>query len=331
VKLSVDGFALFLFPLIPFPKSQNSCSELSFPGVRGDGSKLPHWCGLVASKEDAGLKPSATCNPLGSKQAEARLCIVWITTMKISKTNAVLIWKQLEDVLVPRLGLTVVERVVYSHLLRHSRLENRLRLRFSIVWLMRGARLSAAPARQAVRRLVAKGALRLIERTRAGHVVEVRLPDEIRAAPQDEMAVSGLSRQQRRADIEQMDFLQVKTRRAAIHARDSGLCFYCLRRLTARARCLDHVVPLARMGRNSYRNLVSSCVDCNTQKGETVAEDFLRGLYRDGRLTANELTGRLRAVEALAAGKLRPALRSEDAKDQRHRGPSCSLLREGMS
>jgi len=42
------------------------------------------------------------------------------------------------------------------------------------------------------------------------------------------------------------------------------------------------------------------------QKGETVAEDFLRGLYRDGRLTAIELTGRLRAVEALVAGKLRP-------------------------
>ena len=67
--------------------------------------------------------------------------------MKISKINAVLIWKQLEDVLVPRLGLTVNERVVYSHLLRHSRLEGKPRLRFSIVWLMRGARLSAPPAR----------------------------------------------------------------------------------------------------------------------------------------------------------------------------------------
>jgi 5-methylcytosine-specific restriction endonuclease McrA len=247
--------------------------------------------------------------------AEARLCNDWIKPMKISKANAILIWKQIEDDLSPRLYLTVTERVVYSHLLRHSRLEGKLRLRFSILWLMRGARLSAAPARQAVRRLVAKGALRLVERTRAGHVVEVRLPDEIRADPPDEIAVSGMSRQQRRSDIEQMDFLQTKSRRAAIHARDRGLCFYCLRRLTPRVRCLDHVVPLARMGRNSYRNLVSSCVECNTQKGETVAEDFLRGLYRDGRLTAIELTGRLRAVEALAAGKLRPALHSKDAKD----------------
>jgi hypothetical protein len=240
--------------------------------------------------------------------------------MKISKTNALLIWKQIEDDLSPRLCLTVNERVVYSHLLRHSRLEGKLRLRFSIPWLARGTRLSAGSVRLAVRRLVAKGALRLVERTKAGHVVEVRLPGEIRAAPPDEIAVSGLSRQQRGVDIEQMDFLRPKARRAAIHARDRGLCFYCLRRLTPRVRCLDHVVPLARAGSNFYRNLVSSCVECNTQKGETVAEDFLRGLYRDGRLTAAELTGRLRAVEALAAGKLRPALHSEDAKDQRNYG-----------
>jgi len=143
---------------------------------------------------------------------------------------------------------------------------------------------------------------------------EVRLPDEIRAAPPAEIAVSGMSREQR-ADIEQTDFLRPKARRAAIHARDRGLCFYCLRRLTPRVRCLDHVVPLARMGPNSYRNLVSSCVECNTQKGETVAADFPRGLYRDGRLTASELTGRLSALKALAAGELRPALRSQDAKD----------------
>jgi len=42
VKLSVDGFALFVFPLIRFPKLQNSCSAFSFPGVRGGGSKLGH-------------------------------------------------------------------------------------------------------------------------------------------------------------------------------------------------------------------------------------------------------------------------------------------------
>jgi len=227
--------------------------------------------------------------------------------MKISKINAILIWKQLEDVLVPRLCLTLAERAVYSHLLRHSRLEDRLRLRFSILWLARGNRLSAGSVRLAVRRLVAKGALRLVERTKAGHVVEVRLPEEIRAVRRDRIAARSAAGLQRAANLEETDFLQTKARREAIHARERSVCFYCLRRLTARLRCLDHVVPLVRTGSNSYRNLVSACAECSSQTGENTAGDFLRLLYRDGRLTATELTGRLRALEALAAGKLRPA------------------------
>jgi len=38
------------------------------------------------------------------------------------------------------------------------------------------------------------------------------------------------------------------------------------------------------------------------------ARDFLRILYRKGRLTAAELDARLRALKDLAAGKLGPAL-----------------------
>jgi len=163
--------------------------------------------------------------------------------------------------------------------------------------------------------LVAKGALRLVERTRAGHVVEVRLPGEIRAVLRDRIAARGPAGLPRTANLEEMDFLQTNARREAIHARERSVCFYCLRRLTARVRCLDHVVPLVRRGSNSYRNLVSSCAECNSLKGETPAEGFLRLLYRDGRLTATELTGRLRAVKALAAGKLRPALHSQDGRD----------------
>jgi hypothetical protein len=153
--------------------------------------------------------------------------------MKISKTNAVLIlWKQIEDVLVPRLCLTLPERAVYSHLLRHSRLEGRLRLRFSIVWLARGNRLSTGSVRLAVRGLVAKGALRLVERTKAGHVVEVRLPGEIRAVRCEKITSGGPAQPPRADNLEEMDFWQDKLREA-IHAREGSRCFYCLRRLTA--------------------------------------------------------------------------------------------------
>ena len=228
--------------------------------------------------------------------------------MKVNKLNLLLLFKQIEDQLVPRLRLNLVERVVYYHLLRHSRLEGRLQLRFSILWLTRGIRLSAAPARQAVRTLVEKGALRLVERTRAGHVVDVLLPNEIRAQSPDGPAPSCLARRPRAASIEEADFLLTKTRREAIHARDGSLCFYCLTELTPRARCLDHVIPLARRGKNSYRNLVSCCTECNTQKGETAADDFLRTLCRHRRITTAELASRLQALDSLAAGELRPIL-----------------------
>jgi hypothetical protein len=229
--------------------------------------------------------------------------------MKNNKPNAELVWKQLEDDLVPRLGLNLTERVVYAHLLRHSRLEGKRQLRFGILWFARSVRLSDQPVRDSVRSLAAKGALRIVDRTQAGHLVEVFLPEEIHAVPQEGTMPSCLGRQRPgSADFEEMDFSQVSSRREAIHARERGQCFYCLRCMVPGGRVLDHVVPHVRGGSNSYRNLVSCCVECNSLKRETAAEDFLRSRYRLRRLTSAELEDRLSALEALAAGKLRPIL-----------------------
>jgi len=232
--------------------------------------------------------------------------------MKNKKPNAELVWKQLEDHLAPCLRLSLIDRTVYAHLLRHSRLEGKLRLRFSIRWLARNLRLSTGPVRQAVRRLVAQGALRLVQRSKAGHVVEVRVPEEIRPEKQNASEIRTDGEDEAGAgaaiNIEEADFLQNATLRKAIHARERNQCFYCLRRTTSTVQCLDHVVPRVRSGCNSYRNLVSSCIECNSQKGEKAADDFLRRLYREGQLNAAELAARLRALDALASGKLRPPL-----------------------
>jgi hypothetical protein len=71
-------------------------------------------------------------------------------------------------------------------------------------------------------------------------------------------------------------------------------------------QCLDHVIPRAQLGPNSYRNLVSSCMECNSRKGARPAPDFLRSLYREGRLTGAELIRALQSLNDLAAGNLRP-------------------------
>lgn len=94
--------------------------------------------------------------------------------MRNNKPNAELLWKQFEDLVVPQLKLSVVDHAVLSYLLRHSHLEGKRRLHLSMYKLGRGTQLSAAGARHAVRRLVAKGALRVVERSKAGHVIEVR-------------------------------------------------------------------------------------------------------------------------------------------------------------
>jgi len=227
------------------------------------------------------------------------------------KLNAKLLWMQFEDVLAPRLGLTVKERAVYSYLLRHSLVVGKLRLQFAVMSLARTLGLAIGAARQAVRRLDELGTLRVLKRCKTGHLVEMRLPEKIRALRLGRNGVS-MTVELRAAGeppvstLETTDFLKTWALRKAIHDRERGACFYCLRRTPAHVHGLDHVVPRVRFGRNSYRNLVSCCLECNSRKGDRPATDFLRTLYRLGRLTAAELDGRLRALKDLAAGKLRP-------------------------
>jgi DNA-binding GntR family transcriptional regulator len=95
--------------------------------------------------------------------------------MKPKEINGVEVWKEFED-LAALLALNVIERAVYSHLLCHTRLEGKLRLRFSLPELARKVGISRGPVRHALHRLAAHGALRFIERSYSGHLIEVRLP-----------------------------------------------------------------------------------------------------------------------------------------------------------
>jgi 5-methylcytosine-specific restriction endonuclease McrA len=228
--------------------------------------------------------------------------------MKPKKLNAKLLWMQFEDVPAPRLGLSVKERAVYSYLLRHSLVVGKLRLQFALMALARTLGLSIGAARQAVRRLDELGALRVLERSKSGHLAEMRLPEKIRAIRPGRNGAFQVAGEPPASTLESTDFLKTWALRKAIHDRERGACFYCLRRTPANVHCLDHVVPRVRFGRNSYRNLVSCCIECNTRKGDLPAPDFLRTLYRLGRLTPAELDARLRALKDLAAGKLRPPL-----------------------
>ena len=224
--------------------------------------------------------------------------------MKNKKPNAEQVWKEFEDV-VPRLRLSMTDRVLYSHLLRHSRLEGRLRLHFSILRLARSSGISHSAVRESVRRLVIRGALLLVERNKTGHLVEVRLPSEIRCSlpvrePSDPRC------RVRSDSFYERNFLRCTALRRAIHAREGGRCFCCRTRLTVANRCLDHVIPRVETEDNSCRNLVSCCKPCNSLKSDSPAATFLQRLHLGGRLTDAELTARLHVLDAVVAGKLRP-------------------------
>src|SRR3989442_14829540 len=142
--------------------------------------------------------------------------------MKNKKLNAVQVWKQFEDVLAPRLRLSVIERAVYSHLLRHSLLEGKRRLRFSVIWLARNLALSRTPVRNAVHRLDELRALRILERSKAGHVVEMRLPEGVRAASDPKTGPGGPAKLPPGPSPDEPDFLKTFPPRPPNQARDGG-------------------------------------------------------------------------------------------------------------
>jgi hypothetical protein len=216
--------------------------------------------------------------------------------------------RDVEDRLVPRLPLSLLERAIYYHLLRHSHLEGRGQFVISMARLGRTARVCSTAARFAVHCLAQKGALRVVAVSKLGHQLDLRPPHQILTA--------GGAPQPPAPDIEKLNFFEERELRWAIHRRDGGRCFYCRRKLTARNRMIDHVQPQAVLRRmrggvqrmHSYRNLVSCCPACNYSKLTMPAAVYLRKLYRSGHLDREEFSERLRALRSLAAGKLRPTL-----------------------
>ena len=236
--------------------------------------------------------------------------------MKVKMPNAALVWKQVDDFVVPRLRLNVIDRAVYSHLLRHTRLEGRHRLGFTQMWLAKGVGVCRNTARSSMHRLASRGAIRLIESSLHGHLVDVLLPGEMRVGFRglpDRPLLCRLPKaspilRAAAPTIEELDFFSTPSLRSAIYARERYACFYCRRRLKKGTWGLDHVVAQMHSGGNSYRNLVACCVECNTRKAHKPASELLCRLFRERRLTAASLAARLSALELLSAGKLRPRL-----------------------
>jgi len=64
----------------------------------------------------------------------------------------------------------------------------------------------------------------------------------------------------------------VKFTRLNVYLRDKFTCQYCTERFKLKELTFDHVVPVSKGGRTTWKNIVTCCVKCNTKKGDLTLE-----------------------------------------------------------
>ena len=215
--------------------------------------------------------------------------------------------QEFHDHLAP--ALDTYEQAIYLYLVRHSRLVGK----DEVVVGFKSARTRMALGIGRFRTPMAericyakllslerKGGIRILATEHGGTRIRVLLPDEI----------AGLIRSSKVAEakpsLDERDVFAIPENRLLILNRESRRCFYCLRTITVEAFVVEHVVSRPD-GDNTYRNVVAACRQCNNRKGASSAEDFLRILYRESLLTAGEFEDRMRQLQRLRDGQLKPS------------------------
>ena len=73
---------------------------------------------------------------------------------------------------------------------------------------------------------------------------------------------------------------EVKFTRHNIFERDKNTCQYCGHKFDRRDLNLDHVIPRDRGGPTTWENIVCSCIECNTRKGNRTPREASMRLIR---------------------------------------------------
>lgn len=191
-------------------------------------------------------------------------------------------------------ALLPYEAAIYWHLFRHSIIATgdvfvRVSVRGlarRVVTSLRAAQassLSYSAVQDALQGLQTKGAISLAGDTnREGTLYRVRLPEEI-ALCRDAMSKV---QQQQLPTVDpkrELDFYNVKENRLKIFERDKYICQYpgCGKQLTRFSATLDHLTPVSQGGDNSFDNLVTACLQHNSQRGAQTLMDFLTRKHQE--------------------------------------------------
>jgi hypothetical protein len=179
--------------------------------------------------------------------------------------------------------LSPYQAAFYWYLFRHSLAENgNSLLRVSTRGLQRGVvrsnrseTISLQHVRDTLATLETFGAIRKEgEPNRDGTPYRVLIPDEIEACRKFR-AERTVAEPKPEIDAADIDCYNVRENRIKVYERDAYKCRYCDKQLTRFTATLDHVRPVAEGGDNSFENLVTACLGCNSRKHKRSVGDFL--------------------------------------------------------
>jgi hypothetical protein len=141
--------------------------------------------------------------------------------------------------------------------------------------------LSIASTREGLQGLEEKGAiLKVGEPNREGTPYKVLLPEEIPDC-QKAMKKSVELAEIKSVDVRrELDFYNVPENRLRVFERDAFRCHYCGKQLTRFTATLDHLQPVSKGGDNSFDNLATACLHCNSRRGSRPVMDMLANEYQ---------------------------------------------------
>ena len=174
-------------------------------------------------------------------------------------------------------SLLPYEAAVYWHLFRKAILGTGTQYtRASVRGMMEGVitsssgqsdGLSYGAVQKALQGLEDKAALsKAGDTNREGTLYKIHLPEEIPEC-QDRMKQAQQAEPAQVDTKRELDFYNVRENRLKVFERDEYKCRYCEKQLTRFTATLDHLQPVSEGGDNSFDNLATACLHCNSQRG----------------------------------------------------------------
>lgn len=127
--------------------------------------------------------------------------------------------------------------------------------------------LSYAAVQKALSGLEEKAAIsKAGDTNREGTLYKINLPEEIESC-QELMNEGEIESSLPIDEKKQLDYYNIAENRHKVFERDNYKCHYCSKQLTRFTATLDHIQPVSEGGDNSYDNLTTACLHCNSRRG----------------------------------------------------------------